>query len=238
MAIKTLRACCEFVIIAAAPVLAQTSSAPAGPETTVRNGQLGGVSAGGSAATLFSDGGGGASISSVSFVSLEPVTGRPYSAEQVTEHEQTLADGTHIAQTTQKIMLYRDTAGRTRTEHTIMPPFGTINASPPSFIEITDPVAGYCYILNQHNHTAQRIALPLAHRRITNTGSASSSTSTGATRSRQPANTVQAPAGQSHPEMVKESLGTQMIEGLPAEGTRIRVTYPAGFFGNDRPLGP
>ena len=34
----------------------------------------------------------------------------------------------------------------------------------------------------------------------------------------------------------KESLGTQMIEGVAAEGTRTTLTIPAGAMGNERPI--
>jgi hypothetical protein len=34
----------------------------------------------------------------------------------------------------------------------------------------------------------------------------------------------------------KESLGTQMIEGVQAEGTRTTMTIPAGAIGNDLPI--
>ncbi len=33
-----------------------------------------------------------------------------------------------------------------------------------------------------------------------------------------------------------EQLAAQPIEGVLAEGTRTTTTYPAGFFGNDRPV--
>ena len=36
--------------------------------------------------------------------------------------------------------------------------------------------------------------------------------------------------------MNKESLGTQMIEGVAAEGTRTTLTIPAGAMGNERPI--
>lgn len=35
---------------------------------------------------------------------------------------------------------------------------------------------------------------------------------------------------------VKESLGTQIIEGVSAEGSRVTVTIPAGEIGNERPI--
>jgi hypothetical protein len=38
------------------------------------------------------------------------------------------------------------------------------------------------------------------------------------------------------PKPVREELGTQVIEGVKAEGERTTVTIPAGKIGNDRPL--
>src|SRR5580658_3988838 len=52
------------------------------------------------------------------------VTGAPYSAEQITETVQTLADGTHITGPVQKTKFYRDSQGRTRNELTIPMPAG------------------------------------------------------------------------------------------------------------------
>jgi hypothetical protein len=37
-------------------------------------------------------------------------------------------------------------------------------------------------------------------------------------------------------ELKKESLGTQEIEGVSAEGTRITRTIPAGTIGNEKPI--
>jgi hypothetical protein len=37
-------------------------------------------------------------------------------------------------------------------------------------------------------------------------------------------------------EVNKESLGGQIIEGVPAEGTRVTFTIPAGKIGNERPI--
>jgi hypothetical protein len=42
--------------------------------------------------------------------------------------------------------------------------------------------------------------------------------------------------GGAAPDLKKESLGTQMIEGVECEGTRETVTIPAGAMGNERPL--
>jgi hypothetical protein len=89
------------------------------------------------------------------------VTGQPYSAQEEIETVQTLADGTHITNGPQKVMRYRDSLGRTRTERTLGPPPGFLAASgsapaPPVFIEITDPVGGYQYAFDSNNHTAHR----------------------------------------------------------------------------------
>src|SRR5438309_9906410 len=49
------------------------------------------------------------------------VAGAPYSAEQVMEVVQTLADGTHVVQKTTPTKMFRDSMGRTRTERSAMP---------------------------------------------------------------------------------------------------------------------
>lgn len=128
-------------------------------------------------------------------------------------------------------------------------------ASIPALIEIADPVAGCRYILEQQNHVARRTSWPPALRRVAPTGVASESErnvpqasiwtqSNGIVFSTngQPAKILPAPAtsgptdARPHPQMSRESLGTQNIEGIPADGTRMTTTYPEGFFGNDRPI--
>jgi hypothetical protein len=84
-----------------------------------------------------------------SVVGGRAVTGMPYSAQQTTEHVQTLADGTRITQPAQQVMLYRDSLGRTRTERTFAPPPGVaaVGYAAPGFIEISDLVGGNHYTL-------------------------------------------------------------------------------------------
>jgi hypothetical protein len=215
MTISLLTTCCVFSIIASGTALAQTTS------------------------TSATHGGG------FFDATLEHITGRPFSAEQVNEQVRTLADKTHITQTTHKIMLYRDAAGRTRIELSFLPPLGAVKVPSPNFIMITDSVAGYSYILNQHEHVAQRMAWPPGARRTSNTGSAPSSTTTDASQLQRSANSMltnasaaasTTPSAQPHPEMAEQSLGTRVIEGINAEGTRTTITYPGGSLGNDRPL--
>jgi len=45
------------------------------------------------------------------------------------------------------------------------------------------------------------------------------------------------PAGEPRgPKPVRESLGTQNIEGVATEGTRVTITLPAGMVGNEQPI--
>ena len=84
------------------------------------------------------------------------VTGAPYSAEEVTEHVQTLADGTHITQPSPKTIFYRDSLGRTRIERTFPLPPGASGAAGPNMIEISDPVSGAQYTLDPRSRTARK----------------------------------------------------------------------------------
>jgi len=200
--------------------IAQTTVTPA-PQIAVAAGQIGAAIGFGG----FLMGGGGP-------FPVQTVAGRPYSAEQVMEHVQTLADGTHITQTTQRTKFYRDSAGRTRTEHSFTPPPGLVTASGPTFVQIADPVAGYRYMLNSHDQTARRSAFAPAMQRPNMVAAAKP-----ALPAVLPANAAATTtAARPHPEMSRESLGTQTIEGVVAEGTRMTMTFPEGSMGNDRPI--
>jgi hypothetical protein len=185
---------------------------------------------------------------------LSRVTGQPFSAQEETETVQTLADGTHINNGTQKVMHYRDSLGRTRTERTPMRPPGFMAASgpaPPVFIEIVDPVGGYRYSFDSNSHTAHRSPFgptPFGPARVGKV-LASPANPAYAVADLAPVMLVApenskailasargANAQGQHPETSNERLGTQTIEGVLAEGTRMTTTYPVGFLGNDRPL--
>ena len=170
------------------------------------------------------------------------VTGAPYSAEQVTEHVQTLADGTHITQPAQTTKLYRDSAGRTRTERSFPAPPGALSrgSDAPSFIEIFDPVAGARYALEPQNHTAHRTSMP-SLRPSPPPPPSGNSVPASRTIHLMPAQLPPQSASTSQdqtlrPQFSRDSLGTQSIEGVMAEGSRTTVTYPIGAVGNDRPL--
>ena len=171
-------------------------------------------------------------------------TGAPYSAEQVSETVQTLADGTHISQSNVISKSFRDSEGRTRTEHMLPPPPGVKTATPrPAFITISDPVAGYTYNLNERTHTATRMAMPsptnhwfdnrvmaVAPSAAKAGGDSQSTKLFTKTAAASPSET----SDPTRPQTTREKLGTQVIEGVSAEGTRVTTTYPEGSVGNDR----
>jgi hypothetical protein len=229
----------SFVLFSAVVLSAQTAPPNASPSST--GGVLGGMIVAPA---------GMMSISPSFVSSIGPgapggvITGAPYSAEQVTEHVQTLADGTHITEPAQTTKLYRDSAGRTRTERSVPVPPGVLarGSDAPSFIEIFDPVAGARYTLEPKNHTAHRMSMPSLAPPPPPPPRASGN---GAPASRmiqlQPAqlpaqSTSTSQAQTPRPQFSRESLGTQTIEGVLAEGSRTTVTYPIGAVGNDRPI--
>jgi len=73
------------------------------------------------------------------------VKSAPYSAEEISESNQMLADGTRIHREN-RTQVYRDNEGRTRRET-------------PDNITITDPVANVTYLLNPKTMTGQKLAM-------------------------------------------------------------------------------
>jgi len=142
------------------------------------------------------------------------VTGAPYSAQIVSQRSQTLGDGTHVTQQSTGAV-YRDSAGRVRHEMS-MPALGSLTGSKqaPRVVFISDPVAGYHYVLHADTKTVDRIPAPPAD----------------ASKDRA------ARPPRDGEQVAKESLGTQVIEGVNAEGTRITRTILAGTIGNDKAI--
>jgi hypothetical protein len=144
------------------------------------------------------------------------VTGAPYSAQAVTEHTQTLA-GENTIHTTTTANVYRDSQGRTRREQEIgaIGPWAT-QGTPRKVISITDPVSGFIHTLNPDTQEAREMPFR-AH--------------AGAWRGAETAR--QRPE---NPNIKTESLGTQVIGGVTAQGTRITRTIPVGQVGNQAPI--
>lgn len=152
--------------------------------------------------------------------------GLPFSARQITERTQTLADGTHITNRSE-MRVFRDSRGRLRIEQYQMQPGSEAIAETPTHVEIIDTVAGYQYFLTPSAHDGARndigperviqAAPPVANGgRI---GLPNSST-----------------AADLRPKTTKEPLGLQTIEGIEAEGTKQTTTWPAHSIGNDAPI--
>jgi hypothetical protein len=86
----------------------------------------------------------------------EIVKDSPYSADAVTETQQTLADGNRINRTNTS-RIYRDSQGRTRREQQInsLGPWASAG-EPTEMVFIDDPVAGVNYVINTNAQTAQK----------------------------------------------------------------------------------
>ena len=142
------------------------------------------------------------------------VQGAPYSAKAVTQFTQTMADGNHIQRIT-TASIVRDSQGRTRTERSLEA-IGALSATgraTPTVV-IFDPVAGMSFVLNFSNKTVRQEAIH------TPPGGPEG-------RLRQPNLAVASKT---------EDLGTQIVQGVSAQGKRVTRTIPAGQDGNERAI--
>lgn len=172
--------------------------------------------------------------------SVPPIAGAPYSAQSTTQRVQTLSDGNHIQHTTSST-IYRDSQGRVRTERVLSeltPPGGDSR----HLITIDDPVAGYNYTLDTNTKTAFRFVPgrnPLLAAARTKFDTAISAAPNEVQVIRKAA-TIPAGAQVSIAEPnsteAQTQLGSQTMEGVLAQGTRITRTIPAGTIGNDQPI--
>ena len=141
------------------------------------------------------------------------VKGAPYSATVTNETTRTLPDGNTIHQISSEAV-YRDSEGRTRREPSLSSlGSATQGGTVPQLAFIDDPVAGISNVLNLSSRTATRSIMP------------------------QPliAGTRPNPVRRQRPDAPNtkiESLGTQIVSGVSAEGTRTTLTIPAGQIGN------
>jgi len=150
------------------------------------------------------------------------VKGAPYSAQAVSQFTQTLADGSHIQRATTSSVA-RDSEGRVRREESV----GAIGAlagstASPKAVFIHDPVGGSSYVLDPASKTA-RVSQP---RNFT-----LNSDAPGAHEMHQ-----RTEHAGSQAQVKTEELGTQTMEGLMVQGTRITRTIAAGQIGNEHQL--
>jgi hypothetical protein len=175
------------------------------------------------------------------------VPGAPYSAEATTERVQVLADGNRIVQTTLGIVA-RDGQGRVRREESL-PGFKTNDREAPHIVMIDDPVAQVHWTLDARTKTAIKAPLPNiksgAFRSVADAGNlavrnfffaSTGDVGAGPEISVSSAGMLKNGAPAVDDKATKTDLGKQSIEGVPAQGTRITRTIPAGQFGNEQPM--
>lgn len=165
------------------------------------------------------------------------VKGAPYSAEEVTETTQTLADGNRISHKITS-QVYRDAEGRTRTERTMdgIGPW-TSAGEPVTTVFINDPVSGKHYVLEPRSHTAHAMAIHgpgMAGPEMQDTIFAAAPVPA-ASAGIGPV-IISGPSKPRSGEARVEPLGKQTVEGIEAEGTRTVTEIPAGAIGNERPI--
>jgi TonB family protein len=173
------------------------------------------------------------------------VKNAPFSGEMVCESIQTLSDGNRIVSRTGTIM-YRDREGRIRRETSLkIRDANSGEYKEHKMIQISDPIGGQNITLDPQNLKAQKITTSLQPMKgiegvrafatvypgaIPNAGVIATGNMCGPR--------LISPVGGSgaNAETKNESLGTQAIEGVAAEGTRITHTIPAGSINNERPI--
>lgn len=147
------------------------------------------------------------------------VKGAPYTATASTETTQVLADGNRIVHK-QSGLVARDSEGRTRREE-VMAGMGPVQVNAPKVIFIHDPVAGAAYVLEPDKQTARVMKHNMS----------------GTNMEQMHARMKKEFAANAEEGNLKtESLGTQEIEGVSAQGTRVTRTIPAGKIGNEQPI--
>ncbi len=184
------------------------------------------------------------------------VTGAPYAGVTINESIQTLADGNRIVQRS-TYNVARDAQGRVRREE--LAETGEVRS-----VMIMDPVANASCVLDPASRTARKVALLRSKAFVpTPTGpelyltegvidwNTGGITLKGVTRSAAATASPTSPllpAAQLKAKLAsggrgggvtnarRESLGTQNVEGVVAEGTRTVSTIPAGQIGNERPI--
>jgi len=159
------------------------------------------------------------------------IVGQPYSAIQVSEHTETLASGTNIHQKWAGIG-----TGRTRTER-----FTWAGALPVHTVEpgrriarISDPVAGYVYVLDLRKHVAHRLKILTSEevaQRARNAESVDAASS-----AQPPAASRELADSSQGPEIKQEAVEKELVDGIEVAGRRVTMTTPEGFDGNDHSL--
>jgi TonB family protein len=140
---------------------------------------------------------------------IPAVRGLPFSAKVELETVSQLQDGTQITRKTYNLDA-RDSSGRTHNE---MRNWIAAEGEEPNLtrVELYDPATKTRTDLFPLTKVARQWVAPTAGQ-----------------------STLM--AGTAKPELTREEIGTDTMEGLPVKGTRVTQTFSAGVMGNDRPL--
>jgi hypothetical protein len=155
------------------------------------------------------------------------VQGAPFSGEVGEQMARSENEMAQKRQNVQRTRIWRDFEGRIRVERRAFPGLEAAAQGYPAIVTICDPVARSIYVLDLQHRIAHRLPYgPFP-----------------APPPNQSARPAPAPRAQPKaardpmlPSRKVESLEQQMIEGTVAEGSRMTVTYPKGYEGNDRPI--
>lgn len=177
----------------------------------------------------------------------EIVKNQPYQAQAVTEVKQTLADGSHISQTTSATVA-RDSEGRTVRIQKLsaMGPWKSASDSSqtnePTLTTIFDPVAKTHTDYTSDNKIAHVLPMPpLPPGGAQGEGPGFAVFASRSAVAGPGPVTFSVGRGDSALPVVgrdakTESLGAKSIEGVPVTGTKTTDTIPAGAIGNDKDL--
>jgi hypothetical protein len=153
-------------------------------------------------------------ITRVPGIQILPASGRPFSGRDHIEWTRTLEDGT-VVKTHLFAALARDSQGRIYREHMSFVPVNSNQPSRRREIDLLDPVA--------HTRTTCMVA---THRCTVTDYHASTTFTPGPV----------GPFANGTRYLSRESLGTDVVDGLNVIGTRETVTISAGAVGNSQPL--
>lgn len=180
----------------------------------------------------------------------------PYTADEVTESTQILSDGNRIVKKT-TASVARDGQGRTRREESGIA-LGGLRGNGPKIVTIYDPVAHAQYVFQPGDPSASgAVTRSLGEGAGTGVGSgsefphgfpqkvrvfnlsrndATGNVEYGTTNERGTRTYFTVEERPEADDVKRESLGTQVIDGITAEGTRETRTIPAGAIGNEKPI--
>ncbi len=172
------------------------------------------------------------------------IAGAPYSAQAVTEQVQVLADGNRIVQSTSGTVA-RDSQGRVHRDEALPGLSSSKGSDAPHLVFIEDPVAGVHWNLDARTKTAFK--MPFTQIKTTPGGNTALVPPPLGPEKTWFVSTMPVPSDAhyrvigksqtlSDSNVAKTDLGTQTIEGVVAQGTRITRTIPAGEVGNEQPL--